>query len=128
MLWASLIVGFASLYFVGDSMNEALDVFADDADARNFARGFMIAVLALTAALYLWFIDRMRAGRNWARIVLLIFTLLGFMSELTPGESVDMPALWIAMRVLDVLLQIGALVLMFTRPGTEWFRRPDPQP
>jgi hypothetical protein len=71
----------------------------------------------------------MRAGRNWARIVLLIFTLLGFMSEMTPGgESLDMSPVWIAMRIVDVLLQIGALVLMFTRPGTEWFRRPDSQP
>jgi cell division protein FtsW (lipid II flippase) len=125
MMWASLIVGIASLYFVGDVMDETLADFSED--ERGMARVFMIVALALTAALYLWFIDRMRAGRNWARIVLLVFTLLGFMSELTPGESPEMPPAWIAMRMLDVLLQIGALALMFTRPGSEWFRGPDSQ-
>jgi hypothetical protein len=123
MMWASLIIGFAALYFEGDLIDEALSDFSED--ERGIARGFTIAALALTAALYLWFIDRMRAGRNWARIVLLVFTLLGFIGELTPGESVpDMPAMWIAMRIVDVLLQIAALVLMFTRPGSEWFRPP----
>jgi hypothetical protein len=122
MLWASLIVGFASLYFEGALFDEALSDYTES--ERIFARGFLIAALALTAALYLWFIDRVRAGRNWARIVLLVLTLLGFITELMPGETHEMPAVWIAMRILDVLLQIAALVLMFTRPGSEWFRQP----
>lgn len=119
--WISLVLGYASV-FLGDMLDQSIAEFSGE--ERTFAMGGIIVVMVITTVLYLWFIQRMRAGRNWARIVLLVFTVLGLLSELMPdGGGVELSPLWLAVRVLDVLLQIGAIVLMFTPPGSGWFRQ-----
>jgi hypothetical protein len=118
-LWASVVVGFATL-FLSDEVK--LAVAEMPPDLQGMATGAMIALFGVLTALYLWFIARMRAGRNWARVVLLIFSLLGLLSDLTPSDVSEAAAM-LASRALDVVLQIAAIVLMFGRASSEWFRQ-----
>ncbi|MGB9152746.1 MAG: hypothetical protein WCD70_06630 [Alphaproteobacteria bacterium] len=72
----------------------------------------------LEAAVALWFITKIGAGKNWARSSLLWCCLLeaawiacspleGFADYLT-----DIP---------DLAFQAGAIYLLYTRPGRDWF-------
>ncbi len=74
-------------------------------------------------ALQLFFIFKMRAGRNWARIVL---TVLGAISVLTGlfGLGQPQPALSLVTSVLSMLLIVGAIVMMYVKGADPWFRRP----
>ena len=119
-LWGSIAIGFSALFFSDELKNALGDI---SADLRSLARGFLVVFLALFTALYLWLIQRMRAGRNWARVVLLVLTLMSLLGDLSPGIWSE-PAILIASSVVDVALQIAAIVLMFGRPGSEWFRKP----
>jgi hypothetical protein len=77
----------------------------------------------LLVALELFFIFKMRAGRNWARIVL---TVLGAISVLGAlfGLGQPQPALVLVTSVLSTLLVIGAIVMMYVKGADRWFRRP----
>lgn len=120
LLWASVLLGFVSLY-VSDSLSTSMQDL--DEELRDFVRVFLIVFMAVMVALYLWLIDRMRAGRNWARILILVFLLLGVTTDLMPGGLLQESAAYAATRALDLVLQVSAVILMFRAPGSEWFRQ-----
>src|SRR5262245_22361305 len=61
----SLVIGYGSLFLVQD-LNALLGNVP--ADARTGSLAFFFVVLALTAMVYLWLIQCVKDGRNWARI------------------------------------------------------------
>jgi hypothetical protein len=75
------------------------------------------AVLALTSV---WIIFKIGAGKNWARNSLLLGFILDALYTLSPpyhgilGYLTDLP---------DFGLQIYALCLLYTAPGSGWFHR-----
>jgi len=78
------------------------------------------AFLALCAA-------KIRAGRNWARwLMLIIFALGGLMTPLLliliPQMLHSMPALLIVIAVLQFVIQGAALVLVFVSGSRVWFQ------
>ena len=108
-LWASLALGLPSmLYELGRSTSAATG-------AITFA--LQLAVLAFGA----YIVVSVHRGKNWARIVSLLFTLLEvafLVFAVTPPAVVELVCNWIA-GALDV----AALYLLFTSPGSEWFKR-----
>ena len=79
--------------------------------------GFMLAMYALA----IWVIIYLARGRNWARYVLLVLTVLAFRDF--PELYQKFPASQFALRVADQVISVIALWLVFTRPGALWFRR-----
>ncbi|MDQ3887276.1 MAG: hypothetical protein M3308_09805, partial [Actinomycetota bacterium] len=74
-------------------------------------------------ALTLLFIFKMRAGRNWARIVLTVLGALSVLSALFRlGQP--QPAWSLVTSVLSMLLVVGAIVMMYAKAANPWFRRP----
>ena len=75
------------------------------------------AVLALTMV---WVIRKIGAGKNWARSSLLLGFILDVLYTLSPpyhgmlSYRTDLP---------DLGLQIYALYLLYTGPGSFWFHR-----
>ena len=57
----------------------------------------------------------MRAGRNWARVVL---TVVGSLSVLFLIGPVATPL----QALFQLALLVGAIVMMFQRPANDWFR------
>jgi hypothetical protein len=87
----------------------------------------VLGLLITLAFLSLWFylIRKIAAGRDWARIVLLVLVILGtpfaipyYIAEarvnVVPG----------ALSIVIVILQLVATVLLFTPPANRWFRKP----
>ena len=111
LLWAGLALGMAKWAFEWRSVT-ALPVYIAVLSAVG---GFIIRV---------WLITRIYAGRNWARLTLLVFALLGLVMLLISAS------LGVARSSTPVILRIGlwtlllaALALLFTRPASEWFKR-----
>lgn len=87
----------------------------------------VITLLVVIAffGLYLLFIMKISAGRNWARIVFLLLVLFGlpfaaptYLAELR--KSVPSGSL----SILVAILQLVGTGLLFSRSSNLWFRRP----
>ncbi len=112
LLWTSLGLGLVT---------SALDWSYVGAVA---SAGFTVAVLLVVLGLTAFLIVKMGAGRNWARITFLVLFLAGaapYVPNLIAmyGRSL----LTGTVSLLQLVLQIVALYLLFTRPGADWFRR-----
>ena len=79
-----------------------------------------------TLSLTIWIYHKIYVGRNWARITLLVFTLMGCL--ITLSRTV-MELLATAPTIAKVQMFIGLalngsiLWLLFFSPGRYWFRR-----
>jgi hypothetical protein len=122
VIWAvwilrlSIVIGYSSLFLVDDLTAAVGDV---PAETRSASMVFFFIVLALTAVVYLWLIQCVKDGRNWARIVMLLLTVLGVFNMLAAGDNA--PALIRAISVTDTIIDVTAMVLLFRAPGSLWF-------
>jgi len=112
----SVVIGYSSLLLVPDLTAEMGDV---PAETRSASVTFFFIALALTAIVYLWLIQSVKNGRNWARIIMLLLTGLGVFSTLIGGDGA--PPLVRAISVIDTIIDITAMVLVFRAPGSTWF-------
>jgi uncharacterized membrane protein len=82
-----------------------------------------IAISIAIVGLLLW---KLSQGRNWARIVLLVFFILGsYTAYTTIIHSMERSVLLGALQVLQQLCIIASLALVFFPPGAEHFRKAD---
>lgn len=77
-------------------------------------------IVLVIGALFVFFAFMMRAGRNWARIVLTVLTGLSIASGLSGGGTGG-GMHW--SNWVSLVLSIVALVFMFLAPSNEYFRR-----
>lgn len=112
----SLVLGYASLFLVQDLTAALGDV---PAESRSASTVFFFIVLALTAVVYLWLIQCVKDGRNWARILMLVLTVLGVFSMLAGSEGTASGIRLIS--VVDTIIDVSAIVLLFRPQASEWF-------
>ena len=90
--------------------------------------GAAIAV-ALTAALFAlaaFVIVNLDRGFNWARIIQVVLVGLALLMMSVPGNDLAPPApIETVLEYVTLALEIIALYLVFTRPGTSWYARRD---
>jgi hypothetical protein len=72
-----------------------------------------IGLAVVIAGLYVLFAVKMRAGRNWARIVLTVLAALGVVVGVLGQRSVY--------SVLGLVCEVGGAVLMYLAPATAYF-------
>ena len=59
-------------------------------------------------------------GRNWARVVYAVVTVLGLLNVLL--ELSARPAASVALDLVSLVLAGGVVYLLFTKPGSLWFK------
>jgi len=79
----------------------------------------------VTLLLLSYFIWKVSQGRNWARITLVVFFLLGlpfyfFYVRAQAGRS----AILAILSILQALMQGTGLLLTFVAPAKDWFKKP----
>jgi hypothetical protein len=88
--------------------------------------GVITVIWALTALL----VAMIERGHNWARITYLVAFLIGLpFSALSIFANLDQaqtPMVGIVAVVVQILLQIAAMVMLFTGPSGAWFRGESP--
>ena len=112
LLWASLAVGLVKVL---------MDFSHLDSQAPA---AFTTFILIFTFALIGFLIFKISAGRNWARITFLVLFVLGMLPTLpiVLGEF-SRSAVVGALSMAQIGLQAYALFLVFTNPGSAWFRK-----
>lgn len=112
LLWASLAIGFVKMLMDFSNLNAVAP-----AAFTNF-------VLIFTFALIGFLIFKISAGINWARITFLVVFIIGVLPTLPImlGEF-SRSAVVGALSVAQIGLQVYALFLLFTQPGSSWFRK-----
>jgi len=86
---------------------------------------FLIALvlLALFLGIFFFVVSKVAAGRNWARILLLVLLLIGLPFAI-PGYVLELKASILrgSLSVLVAILQIVGMILLFTKDSNGWFR------
>jgi hypothetical protein len=112
LLWASLAVGLVKMLMDFSNLSAVAP-----AAFTNF-------ILIFTFALIGFLIFKISAGRNWARFTFLVMFIIGTLPILpiVMGEF-SRSAVVGALSLAQIGLQVYALLLLFTRPGSSWFRK-----
>ena len=85
--------------------------------AMQVILGFSIAVFV---GLFVLFAVKMRAGRNWARVLLTIYTAMGVWSFLTAiaSSGAELKLIW---SLAEVAFGVTAVIYMFRPESTKYF-------
>lgn len=93
----------------------------------NFAKIFTVVVGAIFIALYLLFAFKMRAGRNWARIVLTVVSALSVLSAFSASATVTVDGQVYTSSSTQIsgwitaVIAIVAIVLMYLSASNAYF-------
>lgn len=86
---------------------------------------FLLALLGLVIFLGIcfFFVSKIAAGRNWARIIFLVLLLIGLPFAI-PGYIVELKTspLHGSVSILLAILQVTGAYLLFTKNSNLWFR------
>ena len=95
-----------------------------DQITANGSPATTVYILFFTITLTGFLVWRVAEGAHWARITLLMFSLLGLLPfyAVVRWEFAHSPIVGVS-SVSQFLLQAVALYALFSYPGSEWFRR-----
>jgi len=97
----------------------ALTVAVPPIITKNMAYAFGVAGVCINA----FFVYKIFKGRNWARIVYLVFYVLGIWFIVHSfAELFGRSPTWAVLGLIAYAAHIVALVLLFTRSSNEWFK------
>jgi hypothetical protein len=82
-------------------------------------RTVVIAGYVLASASMAWVVFKIGAGKNWARLTVLVSFILEALWVAAQSDATTMDYL---ADVPDFGLQMYALYLLYTEPGRQWFR------
>ena len=81
--------------------------------------GFIAFVIVANVAMW--------RGRNWARIVYLIFSVLSVLTFVRVlAQGLQATLIEIVLFVVSTVLDVGVSYLLFTKPGSLWFKTVQP--
>jgi hypothetical protein len=81
--------------------------------AANLIVGTSVVVSVVFAGLFLFFAFKLRAGRNWARILLIFAALVDLLLFAQSGD-------FSVISILAALIAVATIVLSYLRPSTDY--------
>jgi hypothetical protein len=105
LLWISTTLGFFS------SVSEN-----DESWAKLIVAALVMLAVTVVLSVGLW------RGRNWGRMVYLILVALSFTAFLASWGVAERPAVEVALEAVSFVADAGGFFLLFTQPGSLWFR------
>jgi hypothetical protein len=135
VLAAALSVVTLALTLTSDAWNQAIAAAGDSVDTSgmseqsliNTAKTVVIVISVVFILLYLFFAMKMRAGRNWARIVLTVLSALSILSAVRSSASVTVNGQAFAVGGsqligwVGAILAVVAIVLMYMGASNAYF-------
>lgn len=107
LLWAAVVIG-------------AIGTLAVFTLSGTSLVGVLAGIVGVLIVAFL--ITKIGVGRNWARIVLLVLFAIGVLQFLVSADvAFTFAPLLFLLGLLQLVLQGGALYLLFTPPGNAWF-------
>jgi hypothetical protein len=109
LLWASLLLGLPSFYL------------AIDREPEGSLSAMVVVIQLALFALVAYLNVCIGQGRNWARFASLILTVLGLVMLFFLPSPPEVTVIEQLINGLSSMLDVAAMVLLFTRPGAGWF-------
>ena len=114
LLWSSLAVGVVIFFLELRSLDSA-----EAGWVVWFVPGAVLAIMVL-------FTISISRGQNWARVAFLVFFAAGGLPYLfVLADMWERSATTASLSVAELLMQAVAMYLLFTKPDSLWFRRPN---
>jgi hypothetical protein len=126
LMYGALLLSLVSGYLVAQG---ELTAAADDIGlGRDALLGVVVGIVIIFAAIWVLFIWlAARRHKGWARYVLAILFVLSLLAYLQGyAEIAERPVEGLVNGV-QLVMQLVALILVFTGNAREWFTRPAPQ-
>lgn len=124
---AALSVPMLLLFFVYvlPGIDAALQKRHPDGGDFTMLAAIMAISFIIGMALYVLIIWKLSSGKNWARILVLLFLLMGIHSSYNGivHPAVPVPLIWLMPGVIMNLLQGVAVFLLFLPASGAWFRK-----
>jgi hypothetical protein len=93
-------------------------------NAQQAGVALTVTIGLLVLAFMLWLVFMIGRRRNWARITFLVLFLLGFIPAVPALiGAFDISVVSGLLGVSQVVFQVAALVLLFVKDSSEWFRQ-----
>jgi hypothetical protein len=105
LLWISALLGF------GGSLSEV-----------SKSQGMLIVSVLVTLVMAGGLSVGIWRGRDWARLLYLILVALSLAAMVGAWGTPERPRVEVALEAVSFVADAGSLFLMFTSPGSSWFR------
>lgn len=93
-------------------------------NAEHVAIGILIASGLIGAALWLWMAQSNKAGKNWARIVSTVLFAIQTINVLAGASAVASGGASRIYSIVIWLIGLGAIIFLWQRSSTEYFKAP----
>ena len=93
-------------------------------NAQHVAIGVLIASGLIGAALWLWMAQSSKAGKNWARIVSTVLFAIETINVVAGASALSSGGASRIYSIVIWLIGLGAVILLWRRSSTEYFKAP----
>ena len=93
-------------------------------NAEHVAIGVLIASGLIGAALWLWMAQSSKAGKNWARIVSTVLFAIETINVLAGASAISSGGASRIYSIVIWLIGLGAIIFLWQRSSTEYFKAP----
>ena len=115
ILWIIIAVGVISSIF---NFSNSLET----ANASGLGVNWLIFTLLFSYLFLAFFIYKIGQGRNWARITFLVLFIIGFPITIYNYLTSAISTLLIILGIAGMIAQMVALVFLFQKPSSDWFK------
>ena len=96
-------------------------------NAQHVAIGVLIASGLIGAALWLWMAQSSKAGKNWARIVSTVLFAIETINVVAGASALSSGGASRIYSIVIWLIGLGAIIFLWQRSSTEYFKAPSYQ-
>lgn len=119
-LFLSSIGGIVNIFHIADG---ALPVPGNNAPPP-FGIGTMITIVVVVLAIYWFLIHKISKGSNWARILYLVFVILGLLGWAINFQAAVSQGLFALIAgIINTLLGVIAMIYLFSPSARPWFKK-----
>ena len=93
-------------------------------NAQHVAIGVLIASALIGAALWLWMAQSSKAGKNWARIVSTVLFAIETINVVAGASAISSGGASRIYSIVIWLIGLGAIIFLWQRSSTEYFKAP----
>ena len=121
-LWVALAINLINTALNWNIINAAASAQFPPNFPLSFT-AFALIIHVITIAIVVWLYLKISSGRNWARILFTILTIIGVPLSI-PNLLMyfDISKFMFFLQLISLLLNIAALCLLFTQPASVWYK------
>ena len=121
ILWLGFIAGLLSLH---PWLRGTWWVNPGETTSAAASLAVVIALTLVFSAFFIWLLVRAGRRKNWARWVLLVYLVIGWISvAIDLPETLSATPFAGAIDFLVAMAELWASYLLFLSPGASWFKR-----